>query len=200
MRKTLKFATIMVIGLIFISESLLAQTFRNYRSAASGIVMRYKVTGMSKLPAETRIGVIPFIHEDGSVSKFSRQFARKMNHSFDRSGGFTLVERARMNQIIEEMAKVAYGLADADQAARLGKLQEADAIVIGEFFEDGNFLKVSSRLVIVETAEIITSASIRVRLTPEIKKMIAEKEEVKITTEPPTPTSDQNQDQDQNQE
>ncbi len=73
------------------------------------------------------------------------------------SGKFRIVERKRINKILEEIALGQTGLIDEDEAVRAGRLSGADIIVLGSVSELGNLYNLNIRLIEVESANIMIS-------------------------------------------
>ncbi len=69
--------------------------------------------------------------------------------------GVTVVERARLQEILDELELGHSGVADPDTAARLGKLLGAEWMLLGSYFELMGTLRIDARLVKVETGEIL---------------------------------------------
>lgn len=158
------------------STSITAQTYPNPSSAASAITMRLVVSGGNSLPAGTRLAMVPFLHEDGSVSRFSRHFAGEMTNSIRNTGRFTPVERAQLELILQEIIFSYSGMVDNRKAIDIGKLQGVQAMILGEFAQDGEFLSVQCRMVVVETGAVVASSSTRIRISQSMRTMMAIRE------------------------
>lgn len=68
---------------------------------------------------------------------------------------YRLVERARLQALLDEQKLGQTGKLDRTTAARLGKLLGAQLMVLGSFFDLGPTLRVDARLVDVETGKIL---------------------------------------------
>jgi TolB-like protein len=66
-----------------------------------------------------------------------------------------LVERARLQALLDEQKLGQTGKLDGSTAARVGKLLGAQLMVLGSFFDLGPTLRVDARLVDVETGKIL---------------------------------------------
>jgi len=77
---------------------------------------------------------------------------------------FNIIERDKIEVVIDEIALGMTGLVDDASAAKAGKLLGADIVVLGSVSELGDFFNLNVRMVEVETGKILTSA------TSEIKK------------------------------
>ena len=69
--------------------------------------------------------------------------------------GVTVVERARLQDILDELELGHSGMADPNSAAKVGKLLGARWMLIGSYFELMGTLRIDARLVKVETSEIV---------------------------------------------
>jgi len=73
--------------------------------------------------------------------------------------GVTVVERTALQAILDELELGHSGMVDPDTAARVGKLLGAEWMAMGTYFELGGTLYVQSRIVQVETGEILHAFS-----------------------------------------
>ena len=69
--------------------------------------------------------------------------------------GVTVVERSRLQEILDELELGHAGVTDPDTAAKLGKLLGAEWMLLGSYFELLGTLRIDARLVKVETGEIL---------------------------------------------
>ncbi len=69
--------------------------------------------------------------------------------------GVTVVERAQLQAILDELELGHSGVADPDTAAQVGKLLGAEWMLLGSYFELMGTLRIDARLVRVETGEIV---------------------------------------------
>lgn len=67
----------------------------------------------------------------------------------------TVIERARIQEILDELKLGHSGMVDKKTAAKVGKLLGAQWIVMGGYFELMGTLRIDARLVKVETGEIV---------------------------------------------
>jgi len=71
---------------------------------------------------------------------------------------YRLVERSRLQALLDEQKLGQTGKLDRATAARVGKLLGAQLMVLGSFFDLGPTLRVDARLVDVETGKILHTA------------------------------------------
>jgi TolB-like protein len=69
--------------------------------------------------------------------------------------GLTIVERARLQAILDELELGHSGKVDEATAAQVGKLLGAEYMVMGSYFEMAGTLRIDTRVVRVETGEVV---------------------------------------------
>jgi TolB-like protein len=87
--------------------------------------------------------------------------------------GMTVVEREKMEQVLNELGKSFSGMIDSSTAAEIGKMLGVEAIVVGTVADMGNSVDLRARLVDVEKGAAITAAQIDVVKDPTITKIIS---------------------------
>ncbi|MBU4511112.1 CsgG/HfaB family protein, partial [bacterium] len=88
--------------------------------------------------------------------------------------GMTVVEREKMEQVLNELGKSFSGIIDSSTAAEIGKMLGVEAIVVGTVADMGNSVDLRTRLVDVEKGTAITAAQIDVVKDPTITKIISD--------------------------
>ena len=86
--------------------------------------------------------------------------------------GMTVVEREKMEQVLNELGKSFSGMIDSSTAAEIGKMLGVEAIVVGTVADMGNSVDLRTRLVDVEKGAAITAAQIDVVKDPTITGLL----------------------------
>lgn len=81
----------------------------------------------------------------------------KLTTAFYNMNRFKVIERAQLEQILNEQKLGMSGIVDVSTAAQIGKGMGVDAVVCGSIARAGNTASVDARLVDTETAAIITA-------------------------------------------
>jgi TolB-like protein len=81
--------------------------------------------------------------------------AQMMITDLKATSGVTLVERAQLQAILDELDLGHSGRVDAATAANVGRLLGAEWILLGTYFELMGTLRIDARLVRVETGEVL---------------------------------------------
>jgi outer membrane protein assembly factor BamB/TolB-like protein len=109
-----------------------------------------------------RVAVLDFenLTRDRSLDWLSAGIAETLTTELWHSRNFRLVERRRLGDVIQEIKLNRSGFIDAATAQRMGKLAGADTILVGSFQKAGEQLRITARLVDVETGVPRATATI----------------------------------------
>ena len=138
------------------------------RPAAVDVAMRRVAdalaAGFQKLPGGARyqrLAVMEFSETGGEAKKreLGTIVAAELATNLRRDHGYLLVERAKLKQVLGELRLGAMGLVDAAVAPQLGKLADAQALVMGSVAEAGDCFLINARIVSTETAVTLAAAS-----------------------------------------
>jgi curli biogenesis system outer membrane secretion channel CsgG len=88
------------------------------------------------------------------------EIAATLTDGFGRSGKVRVVERARLEKIMEELKLGTSGLTDEQSVIRAGRLLGANALVLGSVLKFGDSLKINVRVVKTETGEILSTGKV----------------------------------------
>lgn len=108
----------------------------------------------------TRIAITEFTYGD-EFNDFTRNIQDILYTNLIQRG-MTVVEREKMEQVLEELGKSFSGMLDSSTAAEIGKMLGVEAIVVGTVADMGNSVDLRARLVDVEKSAAITAAQIDV--------------------------------------
>jgi len=86
--------------------------------------------------------------------------------------GMIVVEREKLEQLLEEQKISFTGMIDPATAAKIGKMLGVEAVVVGTVADMGNSLDIRARLVDVEKGVAITAAQVGVVKNPTITKIL----------------------------
>lgn len=111
------------------------------------------------------VAVIPLQNATG-LSRYDglgSVLAEVITAKFSEVEGIRLVEREKLEALLEEMKLGASGAIDARTAARIGNLLGAQVITVGTFTKIGRAFRLSIRLIRTETGVIIRGVSKRAK-------------------------------------
>lgn len=75
-----------------------------------------------------------------------------------------LVERMQLDKLLEEMALAKVGLVTQTPSVEIGEMVPANALLIGAYWYVGDQIRVNSRVIDIETSEIIVAAEVAGRM------------------------------------
>ena len=119
----------------------------------------------------TRIAITEFTYGN-EFNDFTRN-VQDMLYTNLIQRGMTVVEREKMEQVLNELGKSFSGMIDSSTAAEIGKMLGVEAIVVGTVADMGNSVDLRTRLVDVEKSAAITAAQIDVVKDPTITKILS---------------------------
>ncbi len=107
----------------------------------------------------TRLAILYFENgsDDPELDELRKGLASMLISDLSELDGLQVVERARLQDVLEEQKLSNSKKFDASTAAKVGKLLGAERILIGSYFELMGKLRVDARTVDVETGEILHS-------------------------------------------
>ena len=139
---------------------LAALTRQELQVSAKSAVAREQQ--LSTQPASARtIAVMPlrFIGPDSSLQPLERGFAELITIDLSRSHLLTVVERARLQALLDEMSLQQSGQTDASTNVRAGKIIQAGRIVNGQIVQNPRGLRVDAAIVNTETSGVAGGAA-----------------------------------------
>lgn len=115
----------------------------------------------AELPASATLAVMPFhnLNQDASTDWLKRGIAETMIADL-RDAKRPVVERDQLDRALAEIALQGDQLSDESRAARAGRLVGAVAVVLGGYQRAGSELRITARLVTVETGVVEQTAKV----------------------------------------
>jgi len=111
-----------------------------------------------RLAAGNRIALLPLNAADKENGDYAYDTLTVM---FTNSGKYDMVERAQINQIIQEQNLQLSGMVSDETAVSIGKFLGAQIIIIGDISGSGNTRRLVFRALDVETGKILGISSER---------------------------------------
>jgi TolB-like protein len=139
---------------------LAALTRQELHVAAKAAVAREQQ--LSPQPGAPRtVAVMPlrFVGSDSTLQPLERGLAELITIDLSKSSQLTVVERARLQALLDEMALQQSGQTDASTNVRAGKLIQAGRIVSGQIVQDANRLRVDAAIVNTQTSALAGGAA-----------------------------------------
>lgn len=108
-----------------------------------------------------RVAVLPFEAVDGSDAREGRLLAEQLTGRLAERSEVMVVERSLLEHVMREARLGRTGALDESKLARLGRLLQAQALVVGTFSGAGGSVRLEARLVAVETGAILSAGAAR---------------------------------------
>ena len=120
-----------------------------------------------KMKKVTRVAITEFSYGE-EFNDFTKGVQDILYTNLILQRGMTVVEREKLQQVLEEQKISFTGMIDLATAARIGKMLGVEAVVVGAVADMGNSLDIRARLVDVEKGVAITAAQIGVVKNPTV--------------------------------
>lgn len=112
---------------------------------------------LAPLSAQT-VAVLGFESDDFCLESRTGTMSDLLSDELVRIDGITVVERKRIDRVIEEMDFQMSGWTDAKNVKAAGKMVNADCVITGSVDTLGATLYVTARMIEVESAKVLHSA------------------------------------------
>jgi serine/threonine protein kinase len=113
-----------------------------------------------------RIAVLYFEDQSSDAQKnrgLSKGLCSMITTGLSNQGGYEVVERERLQAVLDELKLTRADSFDQDDVARIGKLLSADQLLLGSYFEILGTFRIDARLVDVETGVMQNAAGVEGR-------------------------------------
>ena len=134
---------------------LAAMQRRELADAAKSAVQREATLSSTPGP-RTTVAVMPFTFtgSDSTLKPLERGFAELLTTDMSRVKALTVVDRSRLQAILDEIKLQQSGAVDSTTTVRAGKLIQAGTLVQGTIVQNANKLRADAALVSVATSQV----------------------------------------------
>ncbi len=115
----------------------------------------------TQAPEANTVAVMPFVYTgtNDDIKPLSRGLAQLLVTDLGRARGIKVLERERMQAMLDEMHLAQSGNVDPQTAVRSGHLLRAERVVQGSLADQGGQLRVDATVVTVNNAAVVTPPS-----------------------------------------
>lgn len=138
------------------------------RSAMTEVAERSAAQGLETIAVLTFEETTPAAKK----SELGQGIARMITTSLARTGRFKVVERERINKVMEEHKFARSGVTDSETVKQIGKMLNVDLIVFGTVFKTGDSNAIDAQLVDIESGEIVVADRVQGSREEEIPDMV----------------------------
>lgn len=142
-------------------EQRLAVLQRKELEASSRAAVAQEAS-LSAVPGSpTTVAVMPFnfTGTDTSLKPLERGFAELLTTDLSRSSRLTVVERARLQSVLNELALQKTGTTDSTTGVRAGRILQAGRLVGGSILQSGDELRADASVINVSNSEVAGASS-----------------------------------------
>lgn len=134
-------------------EARLAAITRQELEVAAKAAVAQEQQLSTQMPQATAVAVMPltFTGADSNLVPLERGFAELLTIDLARSSKITVVERARLQALRDELALQSSGATDSATNVRTGKIIQAGRIVKGAILQQGDRIRVDAAIVETQT-------------------------------------------------
>lgn len=128
-------------------------------AAKSAVAQEQRLAAQQGSPRTVAVMPLRFVGADSSLKPLERGLAELITIDLARSSQLTVVERARIQALLDELALQTSGATDATTNVRAGKLIQAGRIVSGQILQNEQRLRVDAAIVNTQTAGLAGGAA-----------------------------------------
>lgn len=122
---------------------------------------------------KTLIAVVDFTDLNGNVTELGRFLAEEFSVALASAGrGFRVVDRTHLKSLLVEHQLSSTGLIDPTTAKELGRIAGVEALLTGTITPFGDSVRIATKLLDVETAEIIDASRGNIPRTQAIAELL----------------------------
>jgi TolB-like protein len=130
-----------------------AETLGKLFDMAIGQIVDY---ASFRIPQGTPVAALPIVAQEGRQAADAEYFSEQEVLSLARSKAFSMVERKDLQAVLKELELQLSGVADEENAARIGKILNAQMLLTGRMFDKPEGYEVFLKLLRVETGEVLS--------------------------------------------
>ncbi len=163
---------------LLLSLLLLATPSFGASNLESGVAEVGKSISESMLQeGKKKIAVIEFSDLNDNVTDLGRFLAEELINELlknKKDKGYEIVERRQLNKVLKQLKLSSTGLLDPKSMKEVGKILNVDSIVTGSLTDLGNDIKVNARIISVESAKIIDTASTKIPKVGSVARLMGQ--------------------------
>ncbi len=136
-------------------DAQLEESIQDLVSQLSDGLKKHRVAFVAVLPVSDA--------SDSVTTPLGNYLTEKISSGLYSTGDVKVIERSQLTKVVDELELTMGGKFDDASVKRIGRLLAVDAVVMGSYAELGvNTVEVNSRVVNVETAEVLGVGTIRI--------------------------------------
>ncbi len=142
--------------LFFFSQYSVPQELNTSEEDAISLITQMVIKNMDKLPNK-RLAVIEFTDINGQPTEIGKLLAERIITRLVQHKEVNVVERSKVNKLLEEQNLSLAGLTDSDTAKVIGKILNIDALLTGTLIQVRDYIEINARMINTENALVLTA-------------------------------------------
>jgi TolB-like protein len=112
----------------------------------------------------TRVAVLPLVDVSQAMSTpLGSYLTGRITNELYKTGSVRVIERSQLDTVIKELSLTMSGMFDEASVKNIGRILAVDAVIMGTYAEIGaHTLELNTRIVNVETAELLGVSSVQI--------------------------------------
>ena len=128
-------------------------------AAKAAVAQEQQLSGVQGSPRTVAVMPLRFVGNDSTLQPLGRGLAELITTDLSRSSQLTVVERARLQALLDEMKLQQAGATDAATNVRAGKIIQAGRVVSGQIMQNEQRLRVDAAIVNTQTSQATGGAA-----------------------------------------
>ena len=114
--------------------------------------------------------IADYLNLDNRQDKFGRYLAEDFSALFTRGyNSFRVIERSRLNLLLEEQDLKEAGLLDQQKVSELGRIIGVQSVITGKYQIVGNYLKLWIKVIDIEKSQLLITKEVKILIEGELK-------------------------------
>lgn len=141
---------------------------------AATLIAQQLVAGLSQ-GAKPKTAVLDLTDTQGNVTELGRLLREEIAGKLMSTGHVSVVERLKLQELLDELALQQSGVMNEATAKRLGQQSGAEAVVFGSMADLNSIVKLNVRLVDVEKGNVLASGGAEITKDAAVSRLMAQK-------------------------
>ena len=125
-----------------------------------------ELSASANVLSQPKVAILPFSYIDQRKSDSGIIIAERLTTRIVKLNKCKVIERQLLENVLKELHLESSGVVDAETTKQLGKVLGVEAIIAGTLMDiDDDNVEVNARVIKADTAEVITTSSVKIKKT-----------------------------------
>ncbi len=168
MKKTISIFLASLFVISCASSNLKIKEFKNLEEAVADNATELDKEVLMPLGQKQKLAIMPVLTSEGETTVLGDRISELYYLYIFKQKKFQIIERKRIDSFLAEHSFENTGLVDPDQIKELGKILSVDYILVGTLRKNDNTISLTTRIIDIESAGLLTTAVTNIILTKAI--------------------------------